>query len=52
MAAMTMLQKFLVLAFSLVLIGALGANFAQGAAPQTPTFTPTGLLPRQSLQLR
>lgn len=43
MAAMTMLQKFLVLAFSLVLIGALGANFAQGAAPQMPTFTPTGL---------
>ncbi len=43
MAAMTMLQKFLVLAFSLVLIGALGANFAQGVAPQTPTFTPTGL---------
>lgn len=43
MAAMTMLQKFLVLVFSLVLIGALGVNFAQGAAPQTPTFTPTGL---------
>jgi hypothetical protein len=40
---MMMLQKFLVFGTVLVLIGALGANFAQGAAPQAQTFTPTGL---------
>ncbi|MHB8547243.1 MAG: fibronectin type III domain-containing protein [Nitrosotalea sp.] len=37
-------QKLLILAISFVLIGILGANFyAQGAAPQVSTFTPTGL---------
>jgi hypothetical protein len=40
---MMMLQKFLVFGIILVLIGAFGANFAQGAAPQAQTFTPTGL---------
>ncbi len=39
-----MIQKLFLLAISLVLIGTIGANFyAQGAAPQTPTVTPTGL---------
>ncbi len=44
MTAIMMPQKLLFLAISLVLIGTLGANFyAQGAAPQVQTFTPTGL---------
>jgi titin len=44
MRAMTMIyQKLLVLIISFVLIVAIGANFAQGAAPHVDTFTPTGL---------
>ncbi|MDE1844025.1 MAG: fibronectin type III domain-containing protein [Thaumarchaeota archaeon] len=39
-----MSSRFFVFAISLVLIGALGVNFyAEGAAPQVPTITPTGL---------
>ena len=40
---MMMYQKLLVLVISVVLITALGTNFAQGAAPHVDTFTPTGL---------
>ena len=45
MAAMTMnYTRFFILVISLALIGTLGANFyAEGAAPQVPTITPTGL---------
>ncbi|WP_218583594.1 fibronectin type III domain-containing protein, partial [Candidatus Nitrosotalea sp. FS] len=45
MAAMTMdYTRFFILTISLVLIGTLGINFyAEGAAPQVPTITPTGL---------
>jgi len=45
MAAMTMNHtRYFILAISLVLLGTLGANFyAEGAAPQVPTITPTGL---------
>src|SRR5574340_1703052 len=45
MTAMNMtFSRFFVFAISLVLIGALGVNFyAEGAAPQVPTITPTGL---------
>jgi len=36
--------RFFILAISLVLLGTLGVNFyAEGAAPQVPTITPTGL---------
>lgn len=45
MTAMTMnYTRFFILVISLALIGTLGANFyAEGAAPQVPTITPTGL---------
>lgn len=45
MATMTMnYTRFFILTISLALIGTLGTNFyAEGAAPQVPTITPTGL---------